>query len=165
MTYIKKIKGIVIVLVIGVIWAMMGVGIMYYGGFITFDSTDQDAYATAINNACKGYYSDIVTGETYCIDGDNAKPLFSELGEDKEKRRKFAFEQTVGDALKYYNYYDQYSNQVTSCYITYNCDIVGKQYKEKYPDSINNDIIITLDSTLGELFEEYINSTETSAEE
>ncbi|MBQ8135622.1 MAG: hypothetical protein IJ192_14690 [Clostridia bacterium] len=165
MTYIKKLKGIIIVLVIGLLWAMMGVGIMYYGGFISFDATDEDAYATAVNNACKGYYSDIVSGETYCIDGDNAKPLFPELGEDKEKRREFAFEQTVSEALKYYSYYEKYSDKVTDCYITYNCDIVGKQYKEKYPDNINSDVKITLDTTLGELFEEYLNSTESSGEE
>lgn len=90
------------------------------------DGQKEMDYIAYIDQSCKYYYSDIISGQTFERDGyDRAEPLFPEQGEDEEKRRQFALTKTIGDALDYTGY-DEYSTYLNHCVVDTDGTIMWK---------------------------------------
>lgn len=111
--------------------------------------------AASINNACKSYYADIVNGYyTIGTDGERGDPLFPELGEDKETRKRFALSQTVRDALEYMRI-GECVNVLDDMVV----DTDGNIYSKKDDANQHRDIsslTLTGETTLGELYGAYV---------
>ena len=112
--------------------------------------------ASDVDSSCKLYLYDMIKGDTSSRDrssGKTPEPLFPEWGDDEDTRRERAYEKTVGEALKYYGYYD-YADVLYKYGVTYDHDIrLMKDRNGKVFENINQDISLTENITLGEIYQ------------
>ena len=111
--------------------------------------------ASTVDSSCKRYLYDMIKGETLSNTDKTPEPLFPEWGDDEDTRRERAYEKTVGEALKYYGYYD-YADVLYKYGVTYDHDIrLMKDRNGKVFENINQDISLTENTTLGEIYQQF----------
>lgn len=152
----KKPLIITVCIITGIILAVSAVfGIYLYAFAQSEKYYGEMLSASMFDSSCKIYLYDMIQGNTSFRDSGSEKtpePLFPEWGDDEDTRREKAYEKTVGEALKYYGYYD-YVDFIYKYGVTYNHDIIlMKDRKGNVFESINKDISLTENTTLGEIF-------------
>ena len=152
----KKTLIITVCIITGIILAVSAV----FGIYLYLFAKSETYYgemlgASYVDASCKIYLYDMIQGNTSSRDrssGKTPEPLFPEWGDDEDTRREKAYEKTVGEALKYYGYYD-YVDFIYKYGVTYNHDIVlMKDRYGKVFEYINKDISLTENTTLGEIY-------------
>ena len=152
----KKSSIIAVCIIVGIILAVSAV----FGIYLYLFAKSETYYgemlgASYVDASCKIYLYDMIKGDTSSRDrssGKTPEPLFPEWGDDEDTRREKAYEKTVGEALKYYGYYD-YVDFIYKYGVTYNHDI--RLMKDRYGkvfEYINKDISLTENTTLGEIY-------------
>lgn len=152
----KKPLIITVCIITGIILAVSAVFGIYLYAFAQSEKYYGEMLgASAVDGSCKIYLYDMIKGDTSSRDknaGKTPEPLFPEWGDDEDTRREKAYEKTVGDALKYYGYYD-YADVIYKYGVTYNHDIrLMKDRNGKVFEYINKNISLTENTTLGEIF-------------
>ena len=152
----KKPFIIAVCVIVGIILVVSaGFGIYLYAWEQSESYYTEMFAASDVDSSCKLYLYDMIKGDTSSRDrssGKTPEPLFPEWGDDEDTRREKAYEKTVGEALKYYGYYD-YVDFIYKYGVTYNHDI--RLMKDRYGkvfEYINKDISLTENTTLGEIY-------------
>lgn len=152
----ERIKGIVIILVIGVVWAGAGLGIGLLTGIIGFNNPDPDEAASIVNDSCVSYFSDIVN------ESESSVSVPSDIAADRSKRITFASAKTVKDALENAGIYEQYKNMLSQFCVDQSGNIVAGKHKITDPENLRSDITLSENTTLGELYENILKISEES---
>ena len=153
----KKSSIIAVCIIVGIILAVSAVfGIYLYAFAQSEKYYGEMLSASMFDSSCKIYLYDMIQGNTSSRDkssGKTPEPLFPEWGDDEDTRRERAYEKTVGEALKYYGYYD-YADVLYKYGVTYDHDIrLMKDRNGKVFENINQDISLTENTTLGEIYQ------------
>ena len=152
----KKPLIIAVCIIIGIVLAVaVAFGIYIYSFAQSETYYGEMKGASYFDSSCKIYLYDMIKGNTSSRDrssGKTPEPLFPEWGDDEDIRREKAYEKTVGEALKYYGYYDRV-DVIYKYGVTYNHDIMlMKDRNGKVFEYINKDISLTENTTLGEIY-------------
>ena len=152
----KKIsKPIIIIVIVAIILYLIPYAFVLWliGGIAASNTSPSipQINAATIDNSCKVYYRDIVSGYS---SGQNSEgqyaPLFPEIGESTVKRHKFALSRTIRDALIYMGTEDtaEFLDEAVA-------DTNGNIYWKDDPANPKRDIstlTLTTETTLGKLY-------------
>lgn len=148
-----KIKGIAVVLAIGLIWALFGIGIMYMFGLVqnTDEAQNDVKYAAEVNTCCTVYYSSVIKGSYEAVNGEEVS-LFPEIGSDMSKREEFARTKTLGDALEFAGVGNKYDDVLPRLKVGSGGKIIASSEAAKASDQTGKDIVLSRNTTLGEIY-------------
>ena len=150
----KKPLIIAVCIIIGIVLVVMTAFGILYSLPNSERNYNMTTIAPVIDSCCKIYLDDMINGETKWLDHNTNKtpePLFPEWGDDEDIRREKAYEKTIGDALKYCGYYDEYANILDKFSVTYGHYIVYLKNSQDTSE-INENISLTENTTLGEIY-------------
>ncbi len=141
----EKIRGIVVILLIGVIWAGAGLGLGLLTGIVTFDpeNAELEKAAEEISEVCAIYYSKLIN----TADTDNTE-------KDKAERIEYAGTKTIGDALSDAGLLEKYKGILNRLCVDYGGNIFSENYAKLHPDRVRSEIVLSENTTLGTIYSE-----------